>query len=94
MSTETLHTFLYFYFLIGALLLVSTVGWYAYRFTRHYGLADVQDAIAGKKKIVDPAVTDQLRHDARWCRRVMIWWFVSLIVLAVAISLYNTLHRE
>ena len=87
-------TFIYVYFEIGALLLFSTVAWYGYRFTRHYSVADVQEAIAGKKKPVDPAVTTQLARDAKLCRRITGYWFVSFIVLVVVTSVLNTLIRK
>jgi len=78
----------------AAICTFGYIGWLAFKYRKHFTPATVLEVIDGKKKEIDPELARSWEKEVKRFRLVggAIW--LAFMLLAIGVSVYNTLYRK
>ncbi len=72
----------------------GTIGWLAFKYRKHINPTTVRAAMRGEKKELDQDVAQKWTKEVKRFRRVGFAIWLTFVILASALSIYNTASRK
>jgi hypothetical protein len=94
MSPSSQFIFLSILLWCAAAWMFGTIGWLAFKYRKHINPTTVQAAMRGEKKEADPEVARKWAEEVKRFRRVGFAIWLTFILLAIGLSIYNTANRR